>query len=68
MTFVTPLLSNYALFRVPLAVALTLGSVGPLYSLPLLYAMKGEVPSRRAVWGTAAAVGGVCIMTVFGKA
>jgi hypothetical protein len=33
VTFITPTLSNYALFQIALALALTLGSTGPIYSL-----------------------------------
>jgi len=52
VTYLTPALSQYALFRVDLAVALTLGSIGPIYSLPLVWLMKGETISKRAVIGS----------------
>jgi hypothetical protein len=37
VTYMAPTLSNYALFEIPLALSLTLTSVGPLYALPLSY-------------------------------
>jgi drug/metabolite transporter (DMT)-like permease len=37
VTYIAPTLSNYALFEIPLALSLTLTSVGPLYALPLSY-------------------------------
>lgn len=39
VSFLTPTLSNYALFEIALALTLTLTSVGPLYALPLSYCM-----------------------------
>ena len=35
VTLICPALSNYALFKLDLGVALTLNSLGPLYSLPV---------------------------------
>jgi drug/metabolite transporter (DMT)-like permease len=63
VTFVTPSLSNYALFQIALALALTLGSVGPLYSLPLTYLLQNEVPTFRGVLGAMLAVAGVAVLT-----
>ena len=73
VTFFTPALSNYALFQITLALALTLGSVSPLYALPLTYIMqkKDEVkkrppPSLKAYIGSLLAIGGIIILAFFG--
>jgi drug/metabolite transporter (DMT)-like permease len=71
VTFLTPMLSNYALFQVALALALTLGSTGPLYSLLLSYLMPktGQprtIPSKRCVVGTLTAVTGIIILAFYG--
>lgn len=61
VTFLCPALSNYALFQIPLAYALTLTSIAPLYALFLEWAFWG--PSKRptflALLGSSMAVGGV---------
>lgn len=67
VTFLTPALSNYALFQVALALALTLGSVGPLYALPLSWWLQGDRPTVRACWGAAMAVAGVAVLSLFGN-
>ena len=67
VTVLTPALSNYALFQVALALALTLGSVGPLYSLPLSYLLQREVPTWRATLGATLAVGGIVVLAFFGN-
>ena len=40
VTFVAPTLYNYALFEISLALTLTLTSIGPLYAIPLSYAVQ----------------------------
>jgi uncharacterized membrane protein len=65
-TFATPALSNYALFQIALALALTLGSMGPIYMLPLGWLIQGDRPTLRACLGAALAVGGVAILSFFG--
>ena len=70
VTFVTPALSNYALFEIALALALTLGSVGPLYALPLTYIMQKDQnkrPTPRACLGAALAVGGIVVLAFLGN-
>jgi drug/metabolite transporter (DMT)-like permease len=65
-TFLAPGLGNYALFRVPsLAVFSTLMCVGPLYSLPLGWYVKGERVTWRAVGGSFVAVVG-CMPMIWG--
>jgi drug/metabolite transporter (DMT)-like permease len=66
VTFLTPTLSNYALFEIAIALALTLGSVGPLYSLPLAYFLQKEVPTVRACAGAALAVAGIVVLAFRG--
>ena len=61
VTFMCPAMSNYALFQIPLSLCLTLTSLGPVYSLPMVYIMNGEVSGPRAVIGAVFAVIGVCI-------
>mmetsp|Transcript_9537 Transcript_9537/g.18341 ORF Transcript_9537/g.18341 Transcript_9537/m.18341 type:complete len:391 (-) Transcript_9537:496-1668(-) len=63
VTFATPSLSNYALFQIALALALTLGSIGPLYSLPLTYLMQHDAPTIRTAIGAFLAVAGVVVLT-----
>ncbi|KAL3916108.1 MAG: hypothetical protein SGARI_008030 [Bacillariaceae sp.] len=70
VTFFTPALSNYALFQIALALALTLGSVGPLYALPLTYLMQRKehpkLPSWKACLGAVLAVAGIVVLAVWG--
>jgi drug/metabolite transporter (DMT)-like permease len=66
VTFLTPTLSNYALFEIAIALALTLGSVGPLYSLPLAYFLQKEVPTVRVYAGAVLAVAGIVILAFRG--
>ena len=63
VTFTCPSLSNYALFQIDLGTCLTLTSLGPLFSIPLVYLMKGEVVSRRAIIGATLSVTGIMIMS-----
>ena len=68
VTFITPALSNYALFEIALALAITLGSTTPLFALILeAIFQKRQMPSFRAVMGTSLAVGGVVILSMFAK-
>jgi drug/metabolite transporter (DMT)-like permease len=68
VTFATPALSSYALFQIALALALTVGSVGPLYQLPLSYLIQKRSPSRRSIFGALCAVAGVAILAFRGDA
>lgn len=61
-------LTNYAMFQIPLALLLTLESIGPLYSLPLAVAMYKECPSIRASVGAVLAVTGISLLSLQGKA
>jgi EamA-like transporter family len=62
VTFLCPMLSNYALFQIDLGLCLTLTSLGPIYAIPLLWLIKGDVISLRAMLGSLLAVAGVAIM------
>ncbi|KAG7370560.1 EamA-like transporter family protein [Nitzschia inconspicua] len=42
VTFIHPSMVNYAMFQVPLALLLTLDSIGPLYSLPMGWIIHGD--------------------------
>lgn len=66
VTFLTPALTNYALFEIALGLAVTLNSVTPLYTLPLGYLMKGERVTRRAAMGAIVAVSGVVVLCIWG--
>lgn len=68
VTFANPSLSNYALFEIALALALTLGSIGPLYSLPLAYLLQHDPPTIRSSLGALLAVAGVVLLTWKGTA
>lgn len=65
-TFATPALSNYALFQIALALSLTLGSMGPVYMLPLSWLIQGDRPTLRACLGAVLAVAGVAVLSFFG--
>ena len=67
VTFLTPALSNYALFQIALALALTLGSVGPLYSLPLTWLLQHDRPTWRGCVGAFLAVSGIIVLSFFGQ-
>lgn len=70
VTFLSPTLSNYALFQITLALTLTLTSVGPLYALPLSYwmvtASRRRLPSLRAMVGAVLAVAGIAVLAFWG--
>eukprot|EP00978_Attheya_sp_CCMP212_P020723 scaffold59642_cov52-Attheya_sp.AAC.1 len=65
VTFLCPALSNYALFEIALALAITLGSISPLYAMLLDWPIQGIRPSMRKCFGASLAVGGVIILSIF---
>ena len=72
VTFWSPVLSNYALFEVALGLALTLGSVGPLYSLVLSYFFLQQPEKsthiRAQEWmGSLLAIAGIAILAWKGQ-
>ncbi len=62
VTFVCPALGNFALFQISMSLCVTLTSFGPLYSVPLAYAVKKREVKREAILGSLLAVAGVFIM------
>jgi drug/metabolite transporter (DMT)-like permease len=66
VTFLHPLLVNYAMFQIPLALLLTLDSIGPLYSLPMGWLMQNERPTIKACFGAVLSVGGIVILAFKG--
>jgi drug/metabolite transporter (DMT)-like permease len=67
VTFLTPTLSNYALFQIAVGLALTLTSIGPLYQMPLSYLMqKHSIPSLRSILGAILAVSGIVVLAFRG--
>mmetsp|Transcript_21893 Transcript_21893/g.52091 ORF Transcript_21893/g.52091 Transcript_21893/m.52091 type:complete len:426 (-) Transcript_21893:124-1401(-) len=67
VSFLNPALTNYAMFQIPLALLLTLESIGPLYSLPLALIIQKESPSLRALIGAVLAVTGIILLSFQGK-
>ena len=67
VTFLCPALSNHALFLIPLGLAVSLGSIGPLYGLALDWPFRGRRPTVLGVAGTIAAVAGVVVLCVWGR-
>lgn len=65
VTFICPALSNYALFQIVLALAITLGSITPLYALVFEWLLQKKAPTFRAVGGALMAVAGVIILGVW---
>lgn len=65
VTFLCPSLSNYALFRVPLYLALSLGSTTPLFGF-LLELISGRKPHCIGFVGAVLSVGGVIVLATFG--
>mmetsp|Transcript_54414 Transcript_54414/g.174468 ORF Transcript_54414/g.174468 Transcript_54414/m.174468 type:complete len:244 (-) Transcript_54414:34-765(-) len=61
VTFLCPALGNHALFAIPLSLCLTLGSMSPVFSIPLVWLLKGERVSARAVAGSVVAVLGAAV-------
>lgn len=66
VSFFQPALTNYAIFQIPLAMLLTLESVGPLYTIPLSFVMQNEYPTMNAFVGAILAIGGIAILTFKG--
>ena len=66
VTFLCPALSNFALFQIALGLAVSLGSIGPLYGLILDWPFKGKRPTICGCIGVLLAVAGVVVLCVWG--
>ncbi|GMH48880.1 hypothetical protein TrVE_jg8749 [Triparma verrucosa] len=66
VTFICSALRNYALFEISLAMALTLGGIGPIYSLPIVWYVKNEIVTRKAVFFTFVSVVGIAVLCLLG--
>lgn len=66
VTFLCPALSNYALFQIALGLAVSLGSIGPLYGLVFDWPFKGKRPTICGCLGTLLAIAGVVILCIWG--
>ena len=66
VTFLSPALASYALFEITLALAITLGSVTPLFTLPLGWLLKGERPTPHSFLGASVSVLGVIVLCIWG--
>lgn len=66
VTFLCPSLSNYALMirQIPIGLCLTLTSLGPVYSLPLLWLMRGESITLQSAIGVSITMFGVIILVM----
>lgn len=67
VTFLCPALSTYGLFLIPLGLALTLGSTGPLYALPLTFCMQQKKPTVAGCLGAVLAFVGIALFSVSGS-
>lgn len=67
VTFLCPALSNYALFQISLGLALSLGSITPLYALFLEWPIYGKEkrPTARSIGGASLAIAGVVILSIY---
>ncbi|KAL3759622.1 hypothetical protein ACHAWU_009769 [Discostella pseudostelligera] len=66
VTFLCPALSNYSLFQIALGLAVSLGSVGPLYGIILDWPFKGKKPTVFGCVGVFFAIAGVIILCFWG--
>ena len=67
VTFLSSALANYALFGLPLGIWSALSSLGPVWSIPVLYAVRRERTSKRAVLGAALAVTGAAACSMVAR-
>ena len=63
VTLLCPALSNWALFYMPLGLALTLGSIGPVYAVGIDWA-RGKTVTARAAIATLVCTAGVALLFV----
>ena len=65
VTVLNPLIMTWVMFNLPLAVAMTLNSLTPIWSLPVAFFIFGEHISGLACAGAALACAGVVLLVVF---
>lgn len=65
VTFICPALSNFALFQIAIALAITLGSLSPLYALILEWLLRGKRTTIRGALGALLAVSGVVVLGIW---
>lgn len=65
VTFICPSLSNYALFKISLYLALSLGSTSPLFGFLIEWIMCKR-PTLIGIIGAISSVGGVVILAMYG--
>jgi drug/metabolite transporter (DMT)-like permease len=65
VTFITPALSNFALFGLPFGVWAALTALGPIYTAPIFWLVRGQKTSLIGLVGAAlASVGAAVVSTV----
>ncbi len=62
VTYISNSLSNFALLEIDVSVCLTLTSIGPIFSLPVGYALKKDPITLRAVVGSVLSVVGIVVL------
>lgn len=67
-TFLAPAFSNYALFGLPLGTWSALSSLGPVWAIPFLWAMRRERTSSKGILGAALAVAGAAACSLAARA
>ena len=63
VTVLTPLIMTWVMFELPLAVAITLSSITPIWALPVAFC-HGEIVTTKAVFGAVLASAGVVMLSV----
>mmetsp|Transcript_19907 Transcript_19907/g.27588 ORF Transcript_19907/g.27588 Transcript_19907/m.27588 type:complete len:161 (-) Transcript_19907:110-592(-) len=66
-SFASPLLGTWALFKIPIAVWNGLGSLGPVWSLPMTWYFKGEKITLRTLGGALLAAVGATLLGIVSK-
>ena len=68
VTFLSPALSSHALFGLPLGIWSALSSLGPVWSVPILFILRRERTSGRGILGAALAVAGAAACSMAARA